>query len=131
LLNAVAQQDGDLHPFGRVGRARLQRRPDPGKRQLREQIDEDVGQFLRRGGGCADVNCVVFGLQDLSIVLHQRLGHRILAREETIERADLRICPRCNLRHRRRLDGRRGVYEVGDALATRLTLGLERCAVPA
>ena len=45
--------------------------------QLDEQIDEGVGQLLRRDLARLGVNRVVFRLQDLGVPLHQRVGHGV------------------------------------------------------
>jgi hypothetical protein len=70
-------------------------------------------------------------------MLHQHVSQGLLVWEKTIQRADLRVCPRGDLRHRRGLEpalldhGRRRLHKLGHALAADLSLRFERMAVPA
>ena len=52
--------------------------------KLDEQIDEGVGQLLRRDLARLGVNRVVFRLQDLGLPLHQRVGHGVQLRRRGV-----------------------------------------------
>ena len=67
----------------------------------------------------------------LGVSAHERIGHGILVGKEAVERADLRIGPRGDLRHRRRLEpplldhSGGSLKQFGDALAANVALWLQ------
>ena len=77
------------------------------------------------------VDRVVLRLQSLGVSAHERFGHGILVGKEAVERADLRIGPRGDLRHRRSLEpplldhGGGSLKQFGDALAANVALWLQ------
>jgi len=70
-------------------------------------------------------------MQSLGVSAHERLSHGILVGKEAVERTDLRIGPRGDLRHRRRLEPPLLEYsggslkQFGDALAADVALWLQ------
>ena len=98
---------------------------------LHQEIDEDIGEFLRRSVGGVRVYRGVLRSQSLSVLAHESLRHGIFVGKEAVERTDLRIGPRGDLRHRRRLESplleysRGSLKQSGDALAADVALWLQ------
>jgi carboxymethylenebutenolidase len=104
--------------------------------QLHQEIDEDIGQVLRRALGRAGVDRIVRLPHDLGLMRHERVGDGVLVGEEAVEGTDLRFGPGGDLRHGRGFEptflehGRRRLDQFGDALAADLALRRQRAAIP-
>ena len=92
---------------------------------LDHEADQGVGQLLDRHRGRPGVDPGERLADDPLVAADQRLGQRLLAREEVVERADQGAGPRRDFSHRRRLitllgdhRGRR-LHQCGDALLAR------------